>query len=117
MGKYLEQKKYQGVERASWSIPGSSHYISLVRGKANIVQVFDTLAGEVESSFDLSEQIENPIKGLHTLCEGTNTLAGSRHIVVDEKANSFTVDNETGECEELFKLKGQHVARTYMLHS
>lgn len=48
MGKYLEQKKYQGVERASWSIPGSSHYISMVRGKANIVQVFDTQAGEVE---------------------------------------------------------------------
>ena len=54
LGKYLEQKKYQGVECASWSLPTSSQYISLLRGKSNIVQVFDSATGEVEQGFDLS---------------------------------------------------------------
>ena len=73
--------------------------------------------GELESSYDLSEKILNPIKGLHTLCQSSDTLGGATHIVTDEKANSFTVDNETGKCDTLFKLKGSHVSKTYMLRS
>ena len=37
LGKYLEQKKDHSVECASWSIPGSTQYLSLLRGKSNIV--------------------------------------------------------------------------------
>ena len=47
LGRYLEQKRDYGVQNASWSIPGSTQYISLLRGKANVVQVFDQQVGEL----------------------------------------------------------------------
>ena len=47
LGRYLEQKRDYGVQNASWSMPGSTQYISLLRGKANVVQVFDQQVGEL----------------------------------------------------------------------
>ena len=83
MGRYLEQKKYHGVEHASWSMPTSNQYVTLCRGKANVVQVFDQYAGVVQQSHDLSEKIEAPIKGLHTVCDSA-MIENAKHIIVDE---------------------------------
>ena len=85
-----------------------------MRGKANIVQVFDQYAGQIEQGFDLSEQIESPIRGLHTL-GASGTLY--KHIVVDEAASCYAVDHDSGALDSLFKLKGSHVTRTYMMQS
>ena len=60
--------------------------MTLLRGKANIVQVFDSFAGEVEQSFDLIESIEAPIRGLHTICQSQTILNEAKHVVVDETA-------------------------------
>ena len=128
LGKHLEQKKYSGIENASWTSEDSGLYLSYVRGKSNIVQVFDTQQGEVTHSVDLNETVENPIRGLHGLPgdDPSNLMVnsgGCPHIVVDEKANSFLVnplaanDTDSELCEELFKLKGDHVTRSYLLKS
>ena len=116
LGRYLEQKKDYGVQCASWSLPDSTQYVSLLRGKANVVQVFDQFSGEADSTFDLSEQISTPIRGLHTICDSVS-IDRAKHIIVDEAANSYTLDNSSGELEPLFKLKGNHVSKTYMLNS
>lgn len=91
--------------------------MTLLRGKANIVQVFDTCAGELEQSFDLSESVEAPIKGLHTFCASDAMLSNAKHVIVDQTAKSFMLDHDTGDLDELFTLKGSHVHASYMLHS
>jgi len=91
--------------------------MTLLRGKSNLVQVFDSYAGEVESSFDLSETISEPIRGLHTISKSNNSLVEARHIVVDEAAQAYTLDHESGSIDPLFKLKGNFVSKTYMLNS
>ena len=55
----------------------------MLRGKANIVQVFDAYAGELEQSFDLSSSVESPIKGLHTFCNSDAMLVNAKHVIVD----------------------------------
>ena len=80
--------------------------MTLLRGKANIVQVFDTYAGQLEQSFDLSDSVESPIKGVHTFFDSDVTLTGAKHVIVDEGAKSFTLDHDSGALNELFTLKG-----------
>ena len=88
--------------------------MTLLRGKANIVQVFDQTTGEVNKSFDLGSQIEEPIRGLHTLSEHE---AISKHVIVDEKGQSYLLNHQSGSLDTLFKLKGQHITHTYMVRS
>ncbi len=58
-----------------------------------------------------------PIRGVHTISSSADALTDARHIVVDEKAQSYTVDHDSGSITPLFKLKGSHVSKTYMIHS
>jgi len=93
--------------------------MSLLRGKSNIVQVFDTCSGEIEQSFDLSESVKTPIKGLHTFCASGDTpmLSKAKHVIVDESAKSYLLDHDSGALDPLFTLKGSHVHKTHMLNS
>lgn len=66
-----------------WSLKEHQHctdYISLVRGKSNIVQVYDT---QTENVF-AQKRYESlaPIKGLGTLGKDVFDL---RHVLIDEK--------------------------------
>ena len=62
----------------------------------------------------MKEQVEDPIKGLHTLSKNG---AIKSHIVVDQGAQSYSLKDSTGELEKLYKLKGSHVHKTYMMNS
>ena len=73
-----------------WTQPSSHQHISMVRGKSNIVQVFDTDSGSIEQRKDYSEIFNSPIKGLHSLKTDeskSNTLEGAlsgiKHVMVD----------------------------------
>jgi hypothetical protein len=75
-----------------------------VRGKDNIVQSFD-----VDSEVVLkSRQYENiePIAGLHTLGNKKIVVSKTGQIMIDNLSNKMT--------EEIYKLKGEHVHKTYL---
>ena len=86
-GKTGEQKKDQGILYLRSSLKGDQHseYLSYVRGKSNIVQVFDTKTENVlfQKQYD---KLEVPIKGLETV---GSDIFEMRHIIVDEKGKLF----------------------------
>ena len=66
----------------------------------------------------MSEQIKTPIRGLHTICDSAiGDINSARHIIVDQNAQSYSLNGATGALEPLFKLKGGHVSKSYMLQS
>lgn len=56
--KYGAQVKDEGISLASWTLDeldNNQQYISMLRGKSNVVQVFDTQSEAVEKQMDFSD--------------------------------------------------------------
>ncbi len=85
LGKTGSQVKDEGLLYLQWSLKESTDYISFLRGKSNVVQVFDTLTENVFSQKKYST-LESPIKGLATLGKDVFDL---KHVIVDEKGKFF----------------------------
>lgn len=84
-GKSGTQVKDEGLLYLRWSLSQSASqcntdYISYVRGKSNVVQVFDTMTESIWSQKKYS--MGGQIKGLATLGKDIFDL---RHIIIDEK--------------------------------
>lgn len=87
--KYGSQVKDEGIQYMRWTLQhdnqqggssGKKDYISLLRGKSNVVQVFDTQTENNLFSKKYSEL--GQIKGLGTWGKDVFDI---KHIIVDEK--------------------------------
>lgn len=89
MAKTGAQVKDEGLLYMQWSIKDqqttSTDYISYVRGKSNLVQVFDT---QTENVFSQKKYANAPIKGLASIGGGKD-IFDLRHVIVDEKGKLF----------------------------
>ena len=75
-----------------FSLEKSQHYVSYVRGKSNILQVFDTKNDSVVASLDYSDVLKDEIKGLVPYGDKVENL---KHLLIDVKGNA--VLHELGE--------------------
>jgi hypothetical protein len=96
--------KDQGILFLGWC---RKDQFSYVRGKDNIVQVFDTLSETVVKQRQYDD-LKHPIKGLHSIA-GENY----QHIMVDKEANCLVDDLKKKSDPTKFKAKGDHVHKTY----
>ena len=79
VSKSGEQVKDEGLKYLQWSLSNQTDYVSMVRGKSNIVQVFDT---QTENTlFSKMYDISSPIKGLASI---GSTVFDLKHVMVME---------------------------------
>lgn len=104
-----DQVKDEGLQYLRWSLQSASSpsevstdYISYVRGKSNIVQVFDTLTDNVWAQKKYSSLAQ--IKGLASI---GSDLFNLRHVVVDE-AGKMLVDKLSQQMQGKTKEKPIH---------
>lgn len=82
VSKFGKQEKDQGIQHLCWSLGNlNNDYISYLRGKSNVVEVFDTQTENVFQSRSYEDEL-GIIKGLAPLGDNPLTL---KHILIDEK--------------------------------
>ena len=97
-----------------FSLDKSQHYVSYIRGKSNILQVFDTKNDSVVSSIDYSDVLTDQIRGLVPYGDELDNL---KHLLVDLKGNVVLQDigedmkakTRKSGGEIFFKALGEHV--------
>ena len=98
----------------------------MVRGKSNIVQVFDVNSGSVEQEKDYSSIFDSPIKGLHSIKTNSKansvegSLSGVKHVMVDQEGTCIIdslAKKSTPKGDNVFKLKGDNVVKTCLSES
>lgn len=83
LDKYGKQEKDQGIQFLQWTLGSQNNdYVSYVRGKSNIVEVFDTKTDKVFAEANFSKEM-GLIKGLATL-NPESYIFKARHIIIDE---------------------------------
>lgn len=79
LSKTGQQVKDEGLKFLQWSLAGSTDYVSFVRGKSNVVQVYDT---KTENAlFTKKYDVTSPIKGLGSV---GSTVFDLKNVIVME---------------------------------
>jgi hypothetical protein len=79
LSKTGQQVKDEGLKYLQWSLAGSTDYVSFVRGKSNVVQVYDTMTEN--ALFTKKYDVRSPIKGMGTL---GSTVFDLKNVIVME---------------------------------
>eukprot|EP00347_Sterkiella_histriomuscorum_P013541 403364316 len=80
LDKFGTQEKDEGIQHLCWSLgSGNNDYISYVRGKSNVVEVFDTQTSNVFLQKSFKDQL-GEIRGMGSLGDNIFDL---RHILID----------------------------------
>ena len=104
LSKTGQQVKDEGLRYLQWSVAGSTDYVSYVRGKSNVVQVFDTMTENV--LFTKKYDVTSPIKGLASV---GSTVFDLKSIIVMENGK-ISIDQSQNEAPK--KKKGIDAAST-----
>ena len=67
-----------------FSVENSQSYVSYIRGKSNVLQVFDTKRDEVVASINYSGVFNSQIKGLLPYGDSIDEL---KHLIIDKEGN------------------------------
>ena len=103
VSKTGQQVKDEGLKYLQWSLGNScTDYVSFVRGKSNVVQVFDTMTENV--LFTKKYDITSPIKGLGNI---GSTVFDLKNIIVMENGKML-IDQSQNEAPK--KKKGAESA-------
>ena len=121
-GRFLEQVRDEGIQCMGWTQQDSKEHISMVRGKTNKVQVFNTQSESIIHTKTLAKTFEAQIKGLHCLSKGTSNsekddspLYKLKQVIVDQQGNcAIDILTSKKQPTDIFKLRGDNVVKTYM---
>ncbi len=103
VSKTGQQVKDEGLKYLQWSLGNNcTDYVSFVRGKSNVVQVFDTMTENV--LFTKKYDITSPIKGLGNI---GSTVFDLKNIIVMENGKML-IDQSQNEAPK--KKKGAESA-------
>ena len=118
-------EKDSGILCPTWTLQGNKRYVTMLRGQSGCVQTYDSL--DSTSKMVKYDDIEGKAKGLHCIVKGMNGVENDlddldilpvQHLMVTEQAHCYLSNlDEEGKMEELFKLKGSHVHKTYLDHT
>ena len=91
ISKTGEQVKDEGLKFLQWSLHGSTDYVSYVRGKSNVVQVYDTVTEN--ALFTKKYEVGSPIKGLGSVGQ---TVFDLKNVIVMENGK-ISIDQSQNE--------------------
>ena len=98
ISKTGEQVKDEGLKFLQWSLAGSTDYVSYVRGKSNVVQVYDTVTEN--ALFTKKYEVGSPIKGMGSVGQ---TVFDLKNVIVMENGK-ISIDQSQNEAPK--KKKG-----------
>ena len=102
ISKTGEQVKDEGLKFLQWSLHGSTDYVSYVRGKSNVVQVYDTVTEN--ALFTKKYEVGSPIKGMGSVGQ---TVFDLKNVIVMENGK-ISIDQSQNEAPN--KKKGADAA-------
>ena len=91
ISKTGEQVKDEGLKFLQWSLHGSTDYVSYVRGKSNVVQVYDTVTEN--ALFTKKYEVGSPIKGMGSVGQ---TVFDLKNVIVMENGK-ISIDQSQNE--------------------
>lgn len=100
--------KNEGIRHMQQTFGNTTEFISYVRGKSGVVEVFDTSKEEVVSSRNFSKCFEGKDSEIKGLIEYGDNLESLKHLVIDNNANVVFL-SKPSKSNNLFKGLGEQV--------